>query len=826
MEKIKEKIKNDINYKNILEFLLVILLFLLSIKKGGFYKTDTLFFCLGVSIIYLSYFIFNIFDNKEKYGKYFSNEKFDIISLLLLFLSIFYILPIVFNNYSNLSDSIFEMIRYFNIYMIYNIIKKSNNKGMFLNTIVLITLLQCLIGIDGLGNRYLSELLSNFNSGFLSKDITRLSGTIQYANVLAILCGISLIIVLEKLKNNESTSNSKKYIVWNIAVFIFFSSIILTGSRTAAFLTISIYAVYLLFNKKNLNNIFTLVIIQGIIALIYTALVQNSIVNEPIKVYFYTVIFIVVDLILILMLNYTKKVLNKINIKDRTNFKYKKIIYLCIGVALTIYFIVGINISKPILIDSSSKSNTTSFNLYNINKDSVNNVLIKFILNDPDTRYTFTFIEVTDDFSSNIVKEIKYYDVIKTEINLNYTAKSNSKYLRVVVNCEKGSLNIDEVYENNKEKIINYALFPTDVINRVEDAIYGSTSSRDRIAYSKDSFKIISDSTKNFIVGVGGEGFKNMYELFKSFSYSSTEAHNSFLQIFIESGILGFLSIITIVAFIVYKGKNNYIKFVLLLLICHAVFDLDFSYLLVMCVFAILLACIEFKDTNLSKFENKKNNHVFNLIEVAISTIILIYVIYTLVNANLAYNLKIPVYNSDELTLEKEINVIRLMERRVNLDSGENTYREALNKEYGTYLDILFKTISTIDDKLDSKSILEEEAKNIVVNIKSNADIMLKNSKYDRAIIIKVSDIYFNNLTYFSKVFYQDDKEKGYQQYLSYIMSNMEYIMNNYPNNSNIQKNINSIYNKYYEELKNKNTYLKSSTIENYTDKIKLLISY
>ena len=42
-------IKN--NFNNILNYILVILLFFLAIKKGGFYKSDVLFFNLAVTFI-------------------------------------------------------------------------------------------------------------------------------------------------------------------------------------------------------------------------------------------------------------------------------------------------------------------------------------------------------------------------------------------------------------------------------------------------------------------------------------------------------------------------------------------------------------------------------------------------------------------------------------------------------------------------------------------------------------------------------------------------------------------------------------------------------
>lgn len=804
-EKIRENIINRINYKNIIEFVVIVLLIFLSIKKGGFYKTDSLFFCVGTSSIYLIYSIFRLIENKQKYGKIIAKDNIDIISILLLLLSVFYMLPIIFKNYANLSDSIFEMIRYFNMYIIYKIVKNSNNKEIFLNSIIIITILQCIIGIDGLGNRYFSNILSSFNSGFLSKDITRLSGTIQYANVLAIMCSISLILVIEKIKINNKFNTIKIKALLYVIIFILISSLLLTGSRTASFLFVFIYFMYLLFNKKNAINVIVILLVQLIISIIYTALIQNSIIDEPLKVYIYTILFYIIDICSFFVIKMFDNNILKLNIS------VKKTVYITGIIAIIIYGIVALNISSPLLVSSLAKQNQKTVNLYNLNNDSINNISIKFNLNDPDTRYKFTFLEITDDFSSNVIKEINYYNLIKPEINVDYSVNEKTKYIKVIIECEKGSISIYDVKQNGYNKIVNYAIIPTEVISRIEDVVYGSTSSRDRIAYNKDSFKIIISNPSNFIIGVGGEGFKNMYELYKSFAYFSTEAHNSFLQIFIESGILGFMAIMSVILIVMFKAKNNYIKFATILLIIHSFFDLNFSYLLIMCIFAILLGCL---DNNENKATNKQVvKQFFNYFDTVISLIISIPIIYILLNSNIAYNLRIPVYNNDELTLEKQIRVVNLMEKRVNLDFGENTYRKTLNIEYNKYLDMLFSTITTLEDGSKSRNILEEEARNIVLNIKNNADKMLRNSKYDRNVILEVSDIYFNNLTYFSTTFYENDTEYGYNEYLTFIKNNISFIKEKYPNNNSIDQMVISTYTKYLNELKEKNIYLKSNVI-------------
>ena len=96
-------------------------------------------------------------------------------------------------------------------------------------------------------------------------------------------------------------------------------------------------------------------------------------------------------------------------------------------------------------------------------------------------------------------------------------------------------------------------LIPKTLVYRFEDLLKGSTSSSDRITYYKDAFKIIGKTLPNFVIGTGGEGFNNMYKMVQTVKYTSTEVHSSFIQIFVESGILGFLVMLVILIYTIFK---------------------------------------------------------------------------------------------------------------------------------------------------------------------------------------------------------------------------------------------------------------------------------
>lgn len=106
----------------------------------------------------------------------------------------------------------------------------------------------------------------------------------------------------------------------------------------------------------------------------------------------------------------------------------------------------------------------------------------------------------------------------------------------------------------------------------------------DRIVFVKDGLKIFAD---NFLLGIGGGGWSDVYQKYQSFQYTSREAHNFYIQIMTETGILGTLVLTGIVIYIVrsfvlaVKSKNNDIIPIymgMFMILGHAWLDFDLSY--------------------------------------------------------------------------------------------------------------------------------------------------------------------------------------------------------------------------------------------------------
>lgn len=259
-------------------------------------------------------------------------------------MGIAYTLPIIFKQSSDLSDSIFEMIRYFDMYLIYRIVRNSKYKKIYVNGIILVTLMQCLIGIDGIGNRYLASTLSKINSGFLEKDFTRMSGTIQYANVFALLCAISILLIWFQLKKRETVAIYQK-IINGFLLFLFHASLILSESRAViVLLYCSLIIDFIVKKKKEVEYHSNILFCNIFFSLVYTALVYNFALANG-KIYVITGTAYLVVLI-------TNKILDCVK---WGKFARKKVL-IGVGIGIFLYGLLASLITVPLKITGERKN--------------------------------------------------------------------------------------------------------------------------------------------------------------------------------------------------------------------------------------------------------------------------------------------------------------------------------------------------------------------------------------------------------------------------------------------------------------------------------------
>lgn len=282
MENIKK-----INLHRILEYVLLFIIIILSIKKMGYYKSDVIFCELAIVVIYVVDLVFKIMNlivkkNKqekdENISNYCNKKRINFSKIIFFFVSIAYFLPIVVDNYSNIESSLDYVFRYFCAYIVYSFVSESKNKSMYIYCLIFISCLQCIFGIDQLGLKKLEPFLKLVNASYI-KDINldRMSSTSQYANVFAINLLVSNILLYYEIlgkfdiakicsiKANYKTKfvkkgykNILKFVLLSALFFCFSACIVLSMSKACIILylvSIALIPIFLILKSRKNSNL-------------------------------------------------------------------------------------------------------------------------------------------------------------------------------------------------------------------------------------------------------------------------------------------------------------------------------------------------------------------------------------------------------------------------------------------------------------------------------------------------------------------------------------------------------------------------------------------
>lgn len=80
-------------------------------------------------------------------------------------------------------------------------------------------------------------------------------------------------------------------------------------------------------------------------------------------------------------------------------------------------------------------------------------------------------------------------------------------------------------------------------VNRFSEISLSSRNSQERLVFYQDALKIVKDHP---LLGTGGRGWTALYRQYQGYNYATTEVHNQFLQVWVESGTLGFIAFLSI----------------------------------------------------------------------------------------------------------------------------------------------------------------------------------------------------------------------------------------------------------------------------------------
>lgn len=736
------------------------LLGILALKKGGFYKADSLFFQLGLHVLVVLHFFVHL-KKDEKVRK-----KENKMKGILLFLSVVFIFPILFKNVTSLNDAIFEMIRYFDVFLIYEIVHHSENKKSYKIGIILVALLLCLLGIDQIANGYCYTVLSYFRSGYLTTNqLDRMSSTIQYANVFALICVMALFLNQEERNQWRKDSDSKQKSISYLIEFILLASIVLSGSRMVILL-LSIFFFLESWKEKRIPK-GTIGII--VLTVMYVSSIHYLIQSNLNAIYFTTICWYGLVFFLFNWLykneNWRKEKVNHM-IKRYQESSKKYVWWIFIGIGIVCMIMIG-NLKRTVLLNASSNRPYLTKNIYQ--KDIKDNNLLEIQIDEleEDTRYEIEVFQVDKNHQFVLEKKWYYYHTVNGKFELEMTPIEDIQYINMNIHCTKGSLKVSKIVINQKEIGKNRIFLPSNLIDRVKEGMYTQNSSHLRFVYSKDALKIATSHLKNLLFGIGGEGFKNEYSYVKSEEYYSTEVHQIYLQIFVESGIFGLFLLLLLM----WYGWKNYkldgTKKAWLFLIIHGLFDLDFSYMVVLAIFAILLGLLKEKEEILKKNPIKKAEMLTrSFLAIFLFCITSVF----LTSAYFSNNIKVYEISQEDSLVEigKKLNAY---EKKVTLDRLEPSYRIELNEGYRYYLASLQTNI-----KQEKTVFLENEYQRVRKAIKNNLAYLEKNEARNPTNLIDVSNQIYYFLDELAEM-YSQNKEEGYVYYLSQIYHNMSRLL-------------------------------------------------
>ncbi|MGB4149561.1 MAG: O-antigen ligase family protein, partial [Tepidanaerobacteraceae bacterium] len=102
-----------------------------------------------------------------------------------------------------------------------------------------------------------------------------------------------------------------------------------------------------------------------------------------------------------------------------------------------------------------------------------------------------------------------------------------------------------ELYETNdissaQRITLAYKYIPEAISRRLSSISIESSSASARFAFYRDALKIIKDHP---ILGTGGGGWEATYKAYQSYEYFTTEVHNFFLQLWVETGTVGLIAL-------------------------------------------------------------------------------------------------------------------------------------------------------------------------------------------------------------------------------------------------------------------------------------------
>lgn len=172
---------------------------------------------------------------------------------------------------------------------------------------------------------------------------------------------------------------------------------------------------------------------------------------------------------------------------------------------------------------------------------------------------------------------------------------------------------------------------------RVQSLNLQASEFKIRLVYWYDSLRMIRDY---WLTGAGGGGWSVLFYQYRSQDYFVKYVHNQYLQILLDTGIIGLILFLLLVGLFYYRvfqclrseQEDNLAKIRLLLvtvLLLHAGFDVDFTFPLVFGMLICLMA-VSFRDVETGKMLTNNESVKLSPIKICVNMIFTLFLLGSL----------------------------------------------------------------------------------------------------------------------------------------------------------------------------------------------------
>lgn len=518
------------------------------------------------------------------------------VDIFVLFLIASTAIPLIAGTAVSITSGINHIFKYISAFLIYIFIREHtinypNSKKQIINTLIFISVILVLLGIDNLSLQIFKEPLKLIDIEIKEIEKNRLSSVFCYANALAIVIGIS--IILNNVNYLNEQNRIKKSLYGTITVFLMMG-LLLTYSRLAMlFIAVFIlFYVILLKNKIKAYDIIKLMIISTIISYIYSSIFFNFINNEQyILLWLITIAVIAASFAMIYVGVGIEKKLEKIKIKNI-------LIILSVGIVLLIGIVLifkgNLNVFK-----NGRKQYELQVGNIKANEEYIMNFDFEEIkIDEAKNNFKIEVVEMDEFFDEIYTTEIDEKEFLNNkQIKIKMqdtTDKIKIVYTQINENCK---IIISKLTINEKNKVLDYKLIPDVLEERIQNTLMSQKGLTERKVFIEDGLKLIKD---NWLLGKGGNAWEYEQYNYQQYFYMATQVHSYIIQLGIEYGIIAMISFSIIIILIIRKyvtNKDNNIEQItitvaIMLLLAHSFIDFDMTYLYILQLFFVLLAML------------------------------------------------------------------------------------------------------------------------------------------------------------------------------------------------------------------------------------------